>query len=87
MVKHIKKDACSHANGMTVLETDKQKCDQCNITENLRLCTSCGGVFCCQSGNAHNEEHLKETDHPIIRSLPPDTQGFLWCWKDHAYLE
>lgn len=86
--KNIPQKECPHIAEMKVLESDKIKCEVCDVREHLRLCTSCGKVFCCESSNAHNREHFQATDHPIIKPAP--TGGpytFTWCWKCDAYLK
>jgi len=84
----IKKESCPHVGEMKITTSDAKKCEKCDVATNLRLCTSCGRVFCCQSHNAHNEEHFKETNHPIIIPLPTGTPlSWIWCWIDKAYLE
>ena len=82
------KENCSHLGEIKITTTDKMECEICKETKNLRLCTSCGGVFCCESHRAHNREHFKETNHPIIISVPTGTPlSWIWCWIDNAYLE
>jgi len=86
--KTIKKENCPHAVEMKILISEAKKCEKCEETTNLRLCTFCGRVFCCESHKAHNREHFKETGHPIIVPLPAGTPlSWAWCWVDNAYLE
>jgi uncharacterized UBP type Zn finger protein len=68
------------------MRATERRCAECPVTEHLRLCTSCGKVFCCESNNAHNRTHFEATGHPIIRSLPTKPHQFTWCWKCNAYL-
>jgi len=91
----MKKADCKHAGEMKTVSTDKKACEVrlpdgqvCGEKENLRLCTSCGSVFCCESHKAHNREHFQNTGHPIIVPLPTGTPlSWIWCWEDNAYLE
>ena len=84
----IKKEQCAHVSEMKIVSTDKTACEVCGETKNLRLCTSCGSVFCCESHLAHNREHFEKTGHSIIISVPTGTPlSFVWCWVDKAYLE
>ena len=84
----IKKETCTHFGEMKITETAKKMCEECGERENLRLCTSCGSVFCCESHKAHNRLHWLETKHPIIVPLPTGTPlTWIWCWEDKAYLE
>jgi uncharacterized UBP type Zn finger protein len=93
--KTIKKESCQHTAEMKITTSDKKACEArlpdgqvCGEKENLRLCTSCGQVFCCQSHQAHNEEHFKKTGHPIIKPTPATLPyDWTWCWVDNAYLE
>ncbi|OGF89035.1 hypothetical protein A3I27_03385 [Candidatus Giovannonibacteria bacterium RIFCSPLOWO2_02_FULL_43_11b] len=81
----ISRSNCPHLGEMKITSSDAKKCE---ISTNLRLCTSCWSVFCCESHKAHNREHFKETDHPIIIPLPIGTPlSWTWCWIDNAYLE
>ncbi|TSC71914.1 MAG: Na+/H+ antiporter [Parcubacteria group bacterium Gr01-1014_38] len=82
----IKRSECPHSAEIRVTASEQAKCSQCEATQHLRQCTSCGGVFCCESDRAHNTEHFKQTGHPIIKShgTPYD---FLWCYQCNAYLE
>jgi uncharacterized UBP type Zn finger protein len=84
----IKKENCPHAGEIKITETDKTACEICGETKNLRLCTSCGSVFCCESHLAHNREHFEKTKHPIIMPLSTGTPlTWTWCYIDNAYLE
>ncbi len=83
----IGKDRCPHIGFAAVTRTEKTQCERCEVREHLRLCTSCGGVFCCESDNAHNREHFEQTKHPIIQSTPATLPyQFTWCWICNAYL-
>jgi uncharacterized UBP type Zn finger protein len=84
--KTINKNDCLHIKEMKTSDSTKTKCDKCDITQNLRLCTSCGAVNCCESGHGHNTEHYKKTGHPIIKPVHTD-YDFTWCYKCNAYLQ
>ena len=44
----------------------------------LRLCTACGHVGCCDSSpNHHATRHFHAMGHPVIRSFEP---GERWAW-------
>ncbi|MDP3785321.1 MAG: UBP-type zinc finger domain-containing protein [bacterium] len=84
----IKKEFCPHLGEMKITSSEKKACEICGEKENLRLCTSCGSVFCCESHQAHNREHFQKTGHPIIIPLPTGTPyKWIWCWVCNAYLE
>lgn len=84
--KTIKKSKCPHLKELKICSSGKKKCEKCSEKQHLRLCTSCGKVFCCESMNAHDTEHFRKTGHPIIRPVHCD-YDFLWCYGCKAYLE
>lgn len=84
--KRIKREKCPHISEIKFTASKKKKCEACGEKEHLRVCTSCGKVFCCESLNAHNTKHFKKTGHPIIKTVHTD-YDFLWCYKCKAYLE
>jgi hypothetical protein len=48
----------------------------------LRMCTSCGGIRCCDdSPNRHAAAHHRSVGHPIIRSAEPGEDWF-WCYEE-----
>ena len=85
----IKKETCPHISEMKITNHDTQKteCEVCEEKTHLRFCTSCGGVFCCESHKAHNREHFDKTGHPIIKAVTGLPYSWSWCWKCNAYLE
>lgn len=84
----IKKEKCAHLGDMKITTSALKKCELCDEMNSLRLCTFCGCVFCCQSHLGHDEDHFKETGHPIIIPLPASSPfTWVWCWIDNAYLE
>lgn len=82
----ISRAECPHLGEMKIQAAEAETCSVCDARQHLRLCTSCGGVFCCESDNTHNREHFKETGHPIIMSHGPLPYRFTWCWVCNAYL-
>ncbi len=86
-IKHAqkKKSECPHCLNMAILTSDKTKCDVCEIDAHLRLCTTCGSVNCCESGNSHDKAHFNETGHSIIIPTNASYQ-FIWCWECEAFL-
>ncbi len=60
-------------------------CEACGEDRNLRACATCGHVGCCESLNAHNTAHYRDSEHPVIRSMPIEA-GFTWCYVCEAYL-
>jgi uncharacterized UBP type Zn finger protein len=82
----INKEDCPHIKEIKMTDSDKIKCESCDVEENLRLCTSCGSVNCCESSNSHDTEHHKKTKHPIIKPVNTDYM-FTWCYECNAYLK
>jgi uncharacterized UBP type Zn finger protein len=62
-------------------------CEECGETENLRLCTKCGHVGCCESLNRHGEAHYLATGHPVIKALPLERSWFTWCYECRRYVD
>ena len=81
----MRKAECPHIKEMKITTSNKKECEVCKEKEHLRMCTSCGAVHCCESHNAHNTEHFKKTNHPIIKTTHTD-YDFTWCYKCNAYL-
>jgi len=85
--KHIKKADCPHISELKEdLTSEKDSCEVCGHKEDLRICLTCGKVFCCESHNAHNTEHFKKEDHPFVRPHKCD-YNWLWCYKCNAFLD
>ncbi|MGH2571980.1 MAG: UBP-type zinc finger domain-containing protein [Actinomycetota bacterium] len=61
-------------------------CEDCGSGFNLRVCTECGYVGCCESQLGHDREHAMETGHPVIRSLPLSKDSFTWCYRCRRYV-
>jgi uncharacterized UBP type Zn finger protein len=77
--------ACPHFEGTTA-EPRADRCEGCGSTVNLRVCTTCGYVGCCESQQGHNRTHAKESGHPVIKSLPLREGHFTWCYTCERYL-
>lgn len=80
-----KKD-CKHFDGH-VAPPRSEKCEGCDSTFNLRVCTACGHVGCCESQKGHNTAHAKSSGHQVIKSLPLGEGGFTWCYACNTYVE
>lgn len=61
-------------------------CEECGSTFNLRVCSQCGYVGCCESQRGHNTAHARSSGHPVIRSLPLGRSSFTWCYACGRYL-
>jgi len=85
--KTIAKGECPHGGELKNEATsNKEKCDACGLTEDLRICLTCGYVGCCESHQAHNTAHFKSSGHAFIRPHHAPG-GWLWCYKCNAFLE
>ena len=76
---------CRHASDR-VAAPRAQTCEECGSTYNLRVCTSCGHVGCCESQLAHNTAHARDSGHPVIKSMPVGEHSFTWCYACHRYV-
>lgn len=62
-------------------------CEECGAAQNLRACTTCGHVGCCESQQGHNTQHAEAAGHPVIREVAAGRVGFLWCYECQAYVD
>lgn len=76
---------CTHITG-TNATPRSTTCEECGSGENLRACTDCGHVGCCESQLAHDTEHFESSGHPVIRSLPLSGSSFTWCYACKSYV-
>ena len=77
--------ACTHAPDR-IAAPRTQACEECGSTFNLRMCTECGHVGCCESQLAHNTAHARQRGHPVIKSMPVDQRSFTWCYACDTYI-
>lgn len=77
--------ACEHGSEEAA-QPRADSCEECGSTFNLRVCTECGHVGCCESQWGHNTAHYRETGHSVIRSLPLGRGSFTWCYECRSYL-
>ena len=77
--------SCPHFDGTTVAPR-AEACEECGARFNLRVCTSCGHVGCCESQRGHNTAHAKHSGHPIIKSMPVGAGHFTWCYVCNKYV-
>jgi uncharacterized UBP type Zn finger protein len=76
---------CIHFSGEEA-EPRSPTCEECDSDLNLRMCTTCGHVGCCESQQAHNTAHAEASGHPVIRSLPLTRHSFTWCYECRRYV-
>jgi uncharacterized UBP type Zn finger protein len=80
---------CPHLkHDLKIVTTDTDVCEDCIKTGDtwvqLRLCTECGHVGCCDSSkNKHATKHFHHTKHPVILSLEPG-ENWTWCYVDEV---
>lgn len=83
---------CSHlALIQDVVPSSADGCTKClemgDTWVNLRLCTTCGHVGCCDnSKNKHATAHFHETKHPVIVSFEPE-EKWIWCYVDEILVD
>lgn len=83
--------SCTHLDQILITDTDLRECPQCAETGDdwvqLRLCTTCGLVACCDdSVNKHATAHYRLTGHPIVESLEPE-DDWRWCYLDQTLVQ
>jgi uncharacterized UBP type Zn finger protein len=76
---------CAHASDH-IAEPRTQSCEECGSTFNLRMCTECGHVGCCESQQAHNTKHARASGHSVIKSFPIEPGSWTWCYACNRYM-
>jgi uncharacterized UBP type Zn finger protein len=76
---------CEHAIEPRV-EPRSATCEECGSVFNLRSCTHCGHVGCCESQAGHARAHALGERHPVIQQVTPDGPGWAWCYEENRYL-
>jgi uncharacterized UBP type Zn finger protein len=82
---------CKHFDAAAFIQPTATACKECvelgSEWVHLRQCLVCGHVGCCDSSpNRHASNHVRVSDHPVVRSLEP---GEYWgyCYVDDLFLE
>ena len=79
--------SCEHLEKLTPADFPPPKtpgaCEECSaegsMWVSLRECRSCGHVGCCDSSTGkHASKHFHETQHPVMRAVPP--AAWTWCY-------
>ncbi len=76
---------CTHMPAESA-EPRSDRCEDCGSGFNLRVCADCGYVGCCESQLGHDRDHARETNHPVIRSMPVGPRSFTWCYACRRYV-
>lgn len=76
---------CTHIPAATA-EPRAAACEECGSHFNLRVCTECGHVGCCESQGGHARAHALGHHHPVIKSLPASQGHFTWCYDCNRYI-
>lgn len=82
----ISRDECPHTELLDEdAASEETACQVCGETSHTRICMTCGHVTCCESHEAHNRDHFKETGHPFVKPHR-EPYDFLWCFECDSYL-
>lgn len=84
-MQRVEEATCPHISEVTA-EPRSDTCEECGSDTNLRMCTACGHVGCCESQLAHNTQHAEATGHQVIMSMPLSGRSFTWCYACGRYL-
>lgn len=85
-MSEVESQTISHDHEYEPAQPRTDECEGCGSRTNLRVCTRCGHVGCCESQGAHNTAHWRESGHPIIKSMPLGPGSFTWCYECGTYL-
>jgi CPA1 family monovalent cation:H+ antiporter len=75
---------CEHLPG-TLPTPASETCEGCGSGFNLRMCTACGHVGCCESQAGHARSHALTEAHPVIVGMPVG-RGVTWCYEEDRYV-
>lgn len=85
--RRIPRSDCPHATTLDrEASSEAIRCAACGHDRDLRRCLTCGYVGCCESHQAHDTEHFRQTGHPLIRPHRCD-YDWLWCYACEAFLD
>lgn len=76
---------CKHSPAMPATPRGSA-CEECGSKFNLRSCSHCGHVGCCESQAGHAREHALGEGHPVIEQMTPSGPGFAWCYDENSYV-
>jgi uncharacterized UBP type Zn finger protein len=81
----VDRKLCEHAPAVAT-EPRSSVCEECGSTFNLRSCTTCGHVGCCESQAGHARAHALGEQHPVIEQITTRGPGFAWCYDEKSYV-
>jgi uncharacterized UBP type Zn finger protein len=84
-MQRTEQTTCPHVSEGTS-EPRSDTCQECGSDFNLRMCTECGHVGCCESQQAHNTQHADASGHQVIMSMPISDRSFTWCYACGRYI-
>ncbi len=76
---------CEHAPSAAATPNGNT-CEECGSTWNLRMCTTCGHVGCCDSQAGDARQHYSKTGHEVMTAMPAGS-GFVWCYAHDRYID
>lgn len=76
---------CAHAPATRVAPR-ANACEECGSGFNLRACTACGHVGCCESQAGHARAHALGEHHPVIEQMTGNGPGWAWCYEESRYI-
>lgn len=76
---------CAHAP-VAAAEPRATTCEECGSSFNLRSCSACGHVGCCESQAGHARAHALGEKHPVIEQITGRGPGFAWCYDEGRYV-
>lgn len=79
------KRRCDHAPAVAAQPRSKE-CEECGSTFNLRSCTTCGHVGCCESQAGDARAHALTEHHLVIEQVTGQGAGFGWCYEENRYV-
>jgi len=81
----VDRPICPHAP-IAAAPPRADACEECGSTINLRSCTACGHVGCCESQAGHAREHALGERHPVMEQMIGQGPGFAWCYDESRYV-
>ncbi len=76
---------CDHSP-VPAAEPRADACEECGSGFNMRSCTTCGHVGCCESQAGHARAHALTAGHPVIEQVSGSRKGFAWCYTERSYV-